>query len=142
MAEYDATEALHLLAEYAGRHRSFDKEMEKAGEALRKALLELHDKAGCRIESTSDGEGITLHLSQSRRAKVMVAHGFVQVQALEPPGSPVTIKLHYNPATKLLEGEEDDTFVTPGPGEPKSRKRSALAAVVKAALDAMDSAKG
>ncbi len=136
--KYDETEALHLLGQYAAKHKSFAKDKERAAEELRRALLGMHERAGFLIKSTNDG-GIELHLTgQSRRVSVLLEEDTVQVQSVEPRGDPMKVKLHYNPATKLLEGEEDDGFLTPEPGKPKSRKRSAVAVVIQAALDAMD----
>ena len=48
--KYDDTEALHLLADYASRNRTFEEEQTRAGDDLRRALLALDGKAGFRVE--------------------------------------------------------------------------------------------
>jgi len=141
--KYDDTEALHLLADYATRNKGFADEEDRAANDLRRALLALDGRAGFQVQTAQQKDGsIILHLSTAKRAKIEVGYGAAQVQSLEPRGQGVMVKLHYNPATKLLEGEDDDDFLTPEPGKPRKRKRSGLAAVVKAALEAMEAAKG
>src|SRR4051812_22257265 len=120
--KYDDTEALHLLAEYARRNKQFTDEEERASLELRRALLALDGRAGFQVQTAQQQDGsIILRLSPAKRAKIQIDGGAVHVQSLDPSGEARMVKIHYNPATKLLEGDEDDDFLTPEPGKPRKR---------------------
>ena len=125
MPKYDDAEARRILARTAGKLISQSKEKYEESVELLKSLVALNGLGGFAI--TVQGATVEVQLGP-RLATVRygVSEGFV---VFDHEGHAFPVALRFNPVLNQFEGETEDTFRAPQPGEP-TPQRSALAVLV------------
>ncbi len=151
-AKYRDDEAKSILsdASMSMREENFIDDKDKAGRELFECLLLLDGCAYFRIKKVAQDtkvEGTTETLLANIKVtdkadKVRVLYlgvGKFSIAGLagSPRGQQHEFEFRYNPVTKIMEGTSNDIYYNPAPGEPKMRKRDALAELVDAIVSCL-----
>lgn len=132
---YDDREARWIFAKAAAEIVPAVEGRDRAGIELLGAFIDLVN--GCKgldAERSQVG-GRTAHVVIPRIAEAWVIYSGEGKFILKADGvEPATIQFVYDEVEGKLVGAEDDTYITPTPGEPRA-KRSALAVLAEATVD-------
>lgn len=138
--ETKMSEALYLLDQFISKSELGPALQERRKQALKdlfNQILTLDGKAG--ISAMRDSE-TTIIFGVGATAKCVVLtpdyYGNGIRYGTDPKASQTELikGLRFNAATFKFEGTADDEFYVPIPGEPRQRKRDALAVIVEALL--------
>jgi hypothetical protein len=137
VAKYDAGEALEVLGAFAEKKEPSGS-AEAKDAAARELLAELAalDKKMAGMTAVRDPRDGSVGISfmSSVGATVLYASGKF---GLIVEGVKTQVPLRFNRGRGVFEGEAADTSRVPGPGDPKERRRDALAVIAETIVEAM-----
>lgn len=137
MGKYDAGEALEVLGAFAEKKDPSGSAEAKAA-AARELLAELAalDRKMTALTAVQDPRDGSIGISfmSSVAATVFYSSGKFGVMV---EGVKTQVPLRFNRGRGIFEGEAPDMSRVPGPGEPKERRRDALAVIAETIVEAM-----
>lgn len=144
--KYDDREALSLISEYGERLLPSSREIMNAVGGLIGALDGLSGKAGLDVHPARERPGdhisrwVYLNGEEPGVKVVFDPTKLAFLLYLKEGGTPCQVKLRYDRIRDVLEGDEEDSFIVPTPGEPRGR-RPGLAVLVEGILKFIEKSK-
>lgn len=134
MATYDDAEAKQILARAAGKFVEHPQAKYDESAELLKALVALNGVGGFKI--SVHGNEVEVQLG-TRPALALVHYDITKGSfIINGQGGPVAVSLRFDPVLNRFEGETNDTYRNPQPGQP-TPSREALAVLVEAICEVL-----